>query len=139
MSGRAPTTSNAGGRWAEPRAAWAIARKELQIAKRYPLQLSNEVLQPLYQFLLPSLLLGATFFVAFGTQMFTFTRAKDATKANDVPELLRRYFSKVPGMFAITMQRSIFSSGISGSRGLDLDIIGTDYPTITGIAFEAFI
>ena len=48
---------------AELRAAWAIARKELQIARRYPLQLANEVLQPLYQFLLPSLLLGATFFV----------------------------------------------------------------------------
>jgi ABC-type multidrug transport system permease subunit len=48
---------------AELRAAWAVARKELQIARRYPLQLVTEVLQPLYQFLLPSLLLGATFYV----------------------------------------------------------------------------
>jgi len=48
---------------AELRAAWAIARKELQVARRYPIQLVNGVLQPLYQFLLPSLLLGATFFV----------------------------------------------------------------------------
>lgn len=48
---------------AEARAAWALARKELLIARRYPLQLVNEILQPLYQFLLPSLLLGATFFV----------------------------------------------------------------------------
>ncbi|HEX6655359.1 MAG TPA: ABC transporter permease, partial [Candidatus Limnocylindria bacterium] len=47
----------------ELRAAWAVARKELQIARRYPLQLVNEVMQPLYQFLLPSLLLGATFYV----------------------------------------------------------------------------
>ena len=46
---------------AELRAAWAVARKELQIVRRYPLQLINEVMQPLYQFLLPSLLLGATF------------------------------------------------------------------------------
>jgi ABC-2 type transport system permease protein len=45
------------------RAAWAVARKELLIARRYPLQLANEVLQPLYQFLLPSLLLGVTFYV----------------------------------------------------------------------------
>jgi ABC-2 type transport system permease protein len=50
-------------RGAELRAALAIARKELQIARRYPLNLVNEVLQPLYQFLLPSLLLGATFLV----------------------------------------------------------------------------
>jgi len=47
----------------ELRAAIAIARKELQMARRYPLQLVNEVLQPFYQFLIPSLLLGATFMV----------------------------------------------------------------------------
>jgi ABC-2 type transport system permease protein len=50
-------------RRAELRAAWAIARKELRIELRYPLNAANEVLQPLYQFLLPSLLLGATFLV----------------------------------------------------------------------------
>jgi ABC-type polysaccharide/polyol phosphate export permease len=48
---------------AEVRAAVAVARKEMRIARRYPLNLANEVLQPLYQFLLPSLLLGATFAV----------------------------------------------------------------------------
>jgi ABC-2 type transport system permease protein len=47
----------------ELRAALAIASKEIRIARRYPLNLANEVLQPLYQFLLPSLLLGATFAV----------------------------------------------------------------------------
>lgn len=61
---------------AEVRAALAIARKELQMARRYPLQLANEVLQPLYQFLLPSLLLGATFLVggrAIGLESVTGT------------------------------------------------------------------
>lgn len=61
---------------AELRAALAIARKELQMARRYPLQLANEVLQPLYQFLLPSLLLGATFLVggrAIGLESVTGT------------------------------------------------------------------
>jgi hypothetical protein len=47
----------------ELRAAWAVAKKELLITRRYPLQLVNEVMQPLYQFLLPSLLLGLTFYV----------------------------------------------------------------------------
>lgn len=45
-------------------AAWAIARKELQTNVRYPLQLVTEVAQPLYQFLIPALLLGASFAVA---------------------------------------------------------------------------
>ena len=43
--------------------AWAIARKELQTNVRYPLQLVTEVAQPLYQFLIPALLLGASFAV----------------------------------------------------------------------------
>jgi len=47
----------------ELRAAWAVARKELRVTLRYPLNAANTVLQPLYQFLIPSLLLGATFLV----------------------------------------------------------------------------
>ena len=45
----------------EGRAAWAIARKELQIARRYRFGAINQVFQPLYQTLIPGLLLGATF------------------------------------------------------------------------------
>lgn len=46
---------------AEARAAWAIARKELQVFLRYRLNAINQVIQPLYQTLIPGLLLGATF------------------------------------------------------------------------------
>ncbi|HEX7068079.1 MAG TPA: ABC transporter permease [Candidatus Limnocylindria bacterium] len=45
----------------EARAAVAIARKELRVALRYRLNAINQVLQPLYQILIPGLLLGATF------------------------------------------------------------------------------
>ena len=45
----------------EARAAWAIARKELQITLRYRLNAVNEVVQPIYQVLIPGMLLGATF------------------------------------------------------------------------------
>jgi ABC-2 type transport system permease protein len=61
---------------AELRAALSIARNELRVARRYPLQLVNRPLQPLYQFLLPSLLLGTTFLVggrAIGLQEVTGT------------------------------------------------------------------
>jgi ABC-2 type transport system permease protein len=53
-----------GNRSLELLSAWAIARKELQTNVRYPLQLVTEVAQPLYQFLIPALLLGASFAVA---------------------------------------------------------------------------
>ena len=45
----------------EARAAWAIARKELQVFARYRLNAINQVIQPLYQTLIPGVLLGATF------------------------------------------------------------------------------
>jgi len=56
--------------------AWAIARKELLTNLRYPLQLVTEVAQPLYQFLIPALLLGASFAVggrAIGLKSMTGT------------------------------------------------------------------
>lgn len=46
---------------AEARAAVAIARKELRIFGRYRLNAVNQVIQPLYQTLIPGILLGATF------------------------------------------------------------------------------
>jgi ABC-2 type transport system permease protein len=47
----------------EWRAALAIARKELLVFRRYRLNAINQVLQPLYQTLIPGVLLGATFAV----------------------------------------------------------------------------
>jgi len=45
----------------EARAAWAIARKELKVMLRYRFSTLNRVLQPIYQVLIPGILLGATF------------------------------------------------------------------------------
>ncbi|MGH2428330.1 MAG: ABC transporter permease [Candidatus Limnocylindria bacterium] len=47
----------------EARAAWAIARKELQVTLRYRLNAVNRVVQPVYPVLIPGILLGATFAV----------------------------------------------------------------------------
>jgi ABC-2 type transport system permease protein len=47
----------------EARAAWAVARKELQVTLRYRLNAVNRVAQPIYQVLIPGILLGATFAV----------------------------------------------------------------------------
>ena len=45
----------------EARAAWAVARKDLQVMLRYRLNAANRIVQPIYQVLIPGLLLGATF------------------------------------------------------------------------------
>ena len=47
----------------EARAAWAIAKRVLQVSTRYRLNALNRVVQPIYQVLIPGILLGATFAV----------------------------------------------------------------------------
>ncbi len=48
----------------ELRTAFAVARKDFRFLGRYPINSANLVLLPLYQFLIPGLLLGVTFLVA---------------------------------------------------------------------------
>lgn len=49
---------------AEGRAAWAVAVRLLRVEMRYRINAANKVVQPLYQVLLPGVLLGATFAVS---------------------------------------------------------------------------
>lgn len=79
------------------------------------------------------------FFVAFNQGMFMFTRAKDASQANQVPGLIQRLVSDVPGIIPIAMQFSIFEQSLSGSRAIELDIVGEDMTTATGLAAQAFM
>ncbi len=79
------------------------------------------------------------FFVAFPAGMFLFTRAKDDAMGSRVPPLLLREMGKIPGIIAISQQQSIFDPGLSGSRGIELDIIGPDMQKATGLAFGAFM
>lgn len=79
------------------------------------------------------------FFISFDGNIFMFIRAKDPKMASLVPPMMRRYMSEIPGMIPIAAQRSIFDSSISGSRGIDLDIIGPSMEVATGVAFQAFM
>lgn len=70
--------------------------------------------------------------------MFLFTRPKALSQTPDVPDALQRIMRDVPGTIAFALQRSIFSSDIMGSRAIDIDVIGPDAKTLTGIAQQAF-
>lgn len=78
------------------------------------------------------------FFVSFDGAMFIFTQAKDASTANLVPEYLRQILAEIPGIIPIVNQRSIFSSEISGSRTIELDVIARDMNIATATAAQAF-
>ncbi|MFH0793571.1 MAG: efflux RND transporter permease subunit [bacterium] len=79
------------------------------------------------------------FFVAYGNGMFIFSQAKDPTLAKDVPPLIQRILSGVPGMITVATQRSIFESDIRGSRGIELDIVGPDVRTLTYLGLQSFL
>jgi len=78
------------------------------------------------------------FFVSFNGGMFMFTRAKDPSTASQIPDLMNRIIGEVPGVIPITGQRSIFSQEITGSRAIELDVVGTDMVTATDIGAQAF-
>ena len=62
MSSREGTRSGRRDAWRmELRAAVAIARKDLRVLSRYPLEVINGVSQAFYQMVIPSVLLGTTF------------------------------------------------------------------------------
>ncbi len=78
------------------------------------------------------------FFAAFRNQMFLFTRPKDPTHVADLKAALQRMMRDVPGTITLALQLSIFSRDLMGSRVIDLDVIGPDAKTLTGIAQKAF-
>ena len=78
------------------------------------------------------------FFAAFRNRMFLFTRPKSPAHVADVPDALQRLMRDVPGTIAFALQLSIFSRDIMGSRAIDVDVIGPDAKTLTGIAQQAF-
>jgi multidrug efflux pump subunit AcrB len=79
------------------------------------------------------------FFASFEGMIFNFTRAKDASTAALIPDLISREFGKVPGAIAFSTQRSIFEGGLEGSRGIEVDIVGPDVPTLTFIGLQGFL
>ncbi|HVM24892.1 MAG TPA: hypothetical protein VM253_05790, partial [Candidatus Limnocylindrales bacterium] len=93
----------------EGRAAWAIARKELQIFARYRLNAVNQVVQPIYQVLIPGILLGATF--AIGGQAVGLAETAGTT---DIVGFL------FLGMLALTLASAGFW-GVAFSIKLELD------------------
>jgi HAE1 family hydrophobic/amphiphilic exporter-1 len=78
------------------------------------------------------------FFAAFRNRMFLFTRPKAPSHVAAVPEALQRMMRDVPGTIAFALQLSIFSRDIMGSRAIDVDVIGPDAKTLTGVAQQAF-
>ncbi len=111
----------------EARAAWAIARKELQVMLRYRLNAINQVVQPIYQVLIPGILLGATF--AVGGEALGFA---ESTGTTDVAGYL------FLGMLALTVASPGFW-GVGYSIKVELDAGTLEPAWLTPTSRETFI
>lgn len=111
----------------EARAAWAIARKELRIFGRYRLNAVNQVVQPVYQTLIPGMLLGATF--AIGGRVVGLAETAGTT---DVVGFL------FLGMLALTLAGAGFWS-VAFSIKLELDAGTLEPAWLTPTRRETFV
>ncbi|MEM1398707.1 MAG: efflux RND transporter permease subunit, partial [Pseudomonadota bacterium] len=79
------------------------------------------------------------FFVS--TRSNTFVGAsvvpEEASRAGELIPVLRGPVFQEPGTFGFMRQASLFGRGIGGSRSIDLDVSGSDLPTILGVALQA--
>ncbi len=77
-------------------------------------------------------------FIGSRGRLFTIVKAKNPERAGELIPILKKELVKVPGMIAITRQLSLFSSAFSGSRGIEMNIMGPDLVKITEIARDSF-
>ncbi|QDT35361.1 efflux RND transporter permease subunit [Thalassoglobus polymorphus] len=78
------------------------------------------------------------FFVARGSNLFMGASAREELQAGDMVPVMQRTAGKVPGMFAIVAQSGLFSGGLSGGRGIDVEISGPDMSRLNQIGQDVF-
>ncbi len=78
------------------------------------------------------------FFVARGANLFMGASAVEELEAGKLVPVMQRSASQVPGMFAIVSQSGLFSGGLSGGRGIDVEVSGPDMSRLNQIGGEVF-
>lgn len=73
------------------------------------------------------------FFVARGRQVFLGMRARDPLRAGELVPLIQRMGGLLPGTFVIGSQSSLFESGLTGGRTIDIEITGPRLEHLVGI------
>jgi HAE1 family hydrophobic/amphiphilic exporter-1 len=78
------------------------------------------------------------FFVAREGRLFMGARAVDPLRAAELVPVMQASASKVPGLLAIVAQSSLFQSGLSGGRAIDVEISGPDLDQLNKLGFDVF-
>ncbi len=80
-----------------------------------------------------------SFFVGSPDRVFAGAVAEDGKDVGRMLSLLRRVQSKIPGMISFATQASLFGRTIGGGRVVEIDIKGSDLPTMTELGGELFV
>ncbi|MFZ1864081.1 MAG: efflux RND transporter permease subunit, partial [Polyangiales bacterium] len=79
-----------------------------------------------------------SFFVGSPDRVFAGAVAEHKEDVGRMLDLLRRIQSKIPGMISFATQASLFGRSIGGGRVVEIDIQGSDLPTLTKVGTRLF-
>ena len=79
------------------------------------------------------------FFVARGGRLFMGAAAEDPLSAGGMLPVIRKAASQIPGTYAFVVQSSLFQSGLSGGRSIDVDITGPDISRLNQLGSMVFM
>jgi HAE1 family hydrophobic/amphiphilic exporter-1 len=72
-----------------------------------------------------------SFFVGDGSSVFAGAVATDPNEVGALLTFLRGVQADVPGTFGFTNQSSLFGRGVGAGRTIDVNLVGSDIPTLT--------
>ena len=78
------------------------------------------------------------FFVARGRMLFMGAKAVDDLRAGELIPVLAQAAAVEPGVIPIVSQSSLFDTGLSGGRTIDIEITGPDLEVLVAEAQKAF-
>ncbi|UCF45944.1 MAG: efflux RND transporter permease subunit [Myxococcales bacterium] len=79
-----------------------------------------------------------SFFVGTPDRVFAGAVAEHKEDVHRMLDLLRRTQSKIPGMISFATQASLFGRTIGGGRVIEIDVQGSDLPTMTKVGERLF-
>jgi HAE1 family hydrophobic/amphiphilic exporter-1 len=79
-----------------------------------------------------------SFFVGSPDRIFAGAVAENKEDVGRMLDLLRRVQTKIPGMISFATQASLFGRTIGGGRVIEIDIQGSDLPTLTEVGSRLF-
>jgi HAE1 family hydrophobic/amphiphilic exporter-1 len=80
-----------------------------------------------------------SFFVGSPDRVFAGAVAEHKEDVGRMLDLLRRVQTKIPGMISFATQASLFGRTIGGGRVVEIDIQGSDLPTLTKVGGRLFV